>query len=37
MKKSADRIAAVLGLERPKLDRDISVGTGERARGVSPV
>jgi len=32
MKKSADRIAAVLGIERPRLDRDIV----ERARGVSP-
>jgi hypothetical protein len=33
MKKSADRIAAVLGIERPKLDRDLV----ERPRGVSPV
>jgi len=35
MKKSADRIAAVLGIERPRLDRDINFG--ERARGISPV
>lgn len=33
MKKSADRIAAVLGIERPKLDRDVI----ERPRAVSPV
>ena len=36
MKKSADRIAAVLGIERPRLDKDLNVG--ERGfRGVSPV
>jgi hypothetical protein len=33
MKKSADRIAAVLGIERPRLDRDVI----ERPRGISPV
>lgn len=26
MKKSADRIAAVLGIERPRLDRDLNLG-----------
>ena len=34
MKKSADRIAAVLGIERPRLDRDMNII--ERPRGVSP-
>lgn len=41
MKKSADRIAAVLGIERPKLDRDVverprNGASPLRQRGISP-
>lgn len=36
MKKSADRIAAVLGIDRPKLDNDIRSERMDASRGRSP-
>ena len=36
MKKSADRIAAVLGIDRPKLDNDLRGDRNDASRGRSP-